>query len=117
MLTVTFYEDSHHRLSSFVATGHADAAAHGEDVVCAAVSALLQGARLGLEAYAHVPLEIHQEPGDMRIGVSGNHRDDEAVRAILATALLSVEQISKQYPQHVRFNRVPLASSEGGIND
>lgn len=102
MVTVTFYEDSLHRLSSFAASGHADFGEHGDDIVCAAVSALLQAARLGLEEHARVPLEVEQEAGTMRLTIPERHRDDAAVRAILATAELSVRQIASQYPQHVR---------------
>jgi hypothetical protein len=35
-----------------IADGHANAAPHGQDIVCAAVSAILQTAALGLEAIA-----------------------------------------------------------------
>ena len=103
MLDVTFYEDGRNRLSSFAATGHAEFADAGEDVVCAAVSAILQAARLGLEAHARVALDVSQEKGDMRVSVPDDRRDDESVRAILATAALSVQQIAAQYPQHVRY--------------
>ncbi len=103
MLEVTFYEDGRQRLSSFFATGHADAGVHGEDVVCAAVSAVLQAARLGLEEYERVDLAVEQKSGNMRLTVPETRRDDEGVRAILAAAALSVRQIAAQYPQHVRY--------------
>ncbi|HET9029377.1 MAG TPA: ribosomal-processing cysteine protease Prp [Candidatus Aquilonibacter sp.] len=108
MLTVTFYEDSRHRLSSFVGSGHVAIPETSSDeysLVCAAVSAILQAARLGLEEVAHVTLDLHQERGDMHIGVPADRRDEPGIAAILATAALSVEQIARQYPQHVRFSR------------
>ena len=101
MLTVTFRRDSLNRLSSFFASGHADAADYGEDVVCAAVSAVLQAARLGLEAHARVDLAAHQAPGELSIAIPSGDRDREAVRAIVATAELSVTQIASQFPEHV----------------
>ena len=101
MLEVVFHRDSRQRLSSIFAAGHAEFADHGEDIVCAAVSAILQAARLGLESYAGVRLEAHQAPGEFRIELPKKVRDDEAVRAIVATAELSVEQIAKQFPTHV----------------
>jgi uncharacterized protein YsxB (DUF464 family) len=108
MLTVTFYEDSRHRLSSFIGSGHVEIAETSSDeysLVCAAVSAILQAARLGLEIVENVPLEVHQERGDMRLTIPERRRDDEGVRAILRTAALAVEQIAAQYPQHVRYVR------------
>jgi uncharacterized protein YsxB (DUF464 family) len=103
VLDVTFYEDGRKRLSSFAAVGHAEFADAGEDVVCAAVSAILQAARLGLEEHERVVLDVRQERGDMRVTVPEERRDDEGVRAILTTAALSVRQIAAQYPQHVRY--------------
>ncbi|HUZ49221.1 MAG TPA: ribosomal-processing cysteine protease Prp [Candidatus Dormibacteraeota bacterium] len=105
MLAVTFCRDSRNRLSSVFATGHAGFAEHGEDIVCAAVSAILQAARLGLEAHARVQLEASQSSGELRLVWPEAARDDAAVRAIVATAELSVEQIAAQYPTHVRFHR------------
>ena len=105
MLTVTFNRDSRNRLSSIFALGHAEAGEYGEDIVCAAVSAILQAARLGLEAYAKVETGAHQSSGDLRIQLPESARDDEAVRAITATAELSIEQIARQYPDHVAVTR------------
>lgn len=101
MLEVIFYRDSRNRLSSLFAAGHADAGERGEDLVCAAVSAVLQAARLGLEAHAKVPLEVVQTPGELRIAWPANTRDDASVAAIVATAELAVRQIAAQYPDHV----------------
>lgn len=101
MLHVTFSKDSRQRLSSVFARGHAGWADDGQDIVCAAVSAILQAARLGLEAHAQVPLRVMQQKGDLRLEVPEDRRDDPAVAAILSTAHLSVEQIARQYPEHV----------------
>ncbi|MGC8484151.1 MAG: ribosomal-processing cysteine protease Prp [Candidatus Baltobacteraceae bacterium] len=105
MLRVTFYEDSRQRLSSFVAEGHTELAAHGEDIVCAAVSAILQAARLGLEAHAELALSVRQRSGDMELHVPESAREREDVRAILGTALLACEAIAAQYPLAVRVRR------------
>jgi hypothetical protein len=102
VLVVTFTKDSRNRLSSVFAQGHALAGDYGEDVVCAAVSAIVQAARLGLEAYANLALEVSQESGDFRMRWPEANRDDEAVRAIVTTAELSIGQIARQFPDHVR---------------
>lgn len=102
MLEVIFRRDSQNRLSSIFARGHAAFAEAGDDIVCAAVSAILQAARLGLEEYAGVALEVEQKPGTLSIRWPELARDEAAVRAIAATAELAVRQIASQYPDHVR---------------
>ncbi|MDE2482188.1 MAG: ribosomal-processing cysteine protease Prp [bacterium] len=105
MLEVTFYRDGRDRLSRFCASGHAAFAEHGEDIVCAAVSAILQAARLGLEAHAKIAIDVTQRSGELDLRIPESARDDAAVTAIVATAELSVEQIAKQFPAHVTYRR------------
>ena len=105
MLNVTFSRDSRNRLSSFFAQGHAEFADEGEDIVCAAVSAILQAARLGLSVHCRLDLDVRQEKGEMRVRWPETARDDAAVQAIVATAELATEQIASQYPTHVGFQR------------
>jgi len=105
LLEVAFYRDARRRVSSVVATGHAQAGAHGEDVVCAAASAILQAARLGLARHANVRVAGAAKPGNFRLAVPASARDDAAVEAILATAELGIAQIARQYPRHVRIAR------------
>lgn len=105
MLQVTFFRDGQDRLSSVVAQGHAEFDEHGQDVVCAAVSAILQSARLGLEAYAHLDVDATQESGEMELRWPEGARDDPSVKAIIATAELSIERIAEQYPDHVTIVR------------
>jgi uncharacterized protein YsxB (DUF464 family) len=104
MLEVTFYRDGRKRLSSIFARGHAEFAIDADDLVCAAVSAILQAARLGLEEYAGIDLEAHQRAGEFRIRWPQVQRDDERVRAIVGTAEMAVAQIARQYPEHVTCN-------------
>lgn len=103
MLVVRFEEDGRKRLSSFVAQGHTDFSAHGTDIVCAAVSGILQAAHLGLLEYARIPISGSTQGGNMRVTVAPEHRDNPAVAAILATARLSIAQIAQQFPDHLRF--------------
>ena len=103
MLHVVFHRDSRKRLSSIFARGHAEFA-DADDVVCAAVSAILQAARLGLEEYVGLDLDARQRSGDFSVRWPASSRDDERVRAIVATAELAVATIARQYPGHVACN-------------
>ncbi len=102
MVEVHIRKDSRERLSSFFASGHAGWAQSGEDVVCAAVSALLQAAWLGLTEVARIEVEASRENGELALTWPTGSRDDTAVRSIVTTAALSVERIATQYPDHVR---------------
>jgi uncharacterized protein YsxB (DUF464 family) len=95
-------EDSRARLSSFFASGHAGWADDGRDVVCAAVSAILQSAWLGLAEVAHVAVEGTRDKGLLELAWPESARDDAAARAIVTTAALSIERIAMQYPDHIR---------------
>jgi uncharacterized protein YsxB (DUF464 family) len=106
LLEVTFRRDSRQRLSSVFATGHADSAVAGEDVVCAAASAILQAAELGLAAYAQLGDGVAERAdGFMHVRVAAAERDRADVRAILGTAELAIEQLAHQFPVHVRYAR------------
>jgi len=98
-------EDSRQRLSSLFATGHAGWTESGEDVVCAAVSAILQAAWLGLSEVAHIDIVASRSDGRLELSWPASARTDPGVAAIVATAALSVERIALQYPDHVRVIR------------
>ena len=107
MVKIQFREDSRGRLSSFCATGHAgwDEQGDGHDVVCAAVSALLQSAWLGLTEVAHVEVIGSKAKGTLELSWPESAREDIAARAIVETAARSVERIAGQFPKNVRVIR------------
>jgi uncharacterized protein len=106
VLEVTFSRDRRGQFRAFSASGHTDFAEHGEDIVCAAVSAILQAARLGLERYATAPTAT-QRPGEMELGWSAADAELESVRAIVTTAEMAIEEIARRYPEHVRLTISP----------
>ncbi|MDP9106186.1 MAG: ribosomal-processing cysteine protease Prp [Candidatus Eremiobacteraeota bacterium] len=105
MLEVRFRRDSRDRLSSVVSRGHAEQAEPGQDIACAAVSALLQAAWVGLTDVAHVTVSGHRRSGDLLMRWPEDARDRDDVRAIVATAELAIEQIAKQYRGAIRYVR------------
>ena len=107
MLQVTFFRDGGDQFRALTARGHADFAEHGEDIVCAAVSAILQAARIGLERHAGIVLAATQNPGNMELGWSSADAELESVRAIVATAEMAIEEIARLYPEHVRLTISP----------
>ncbi len=108
MVEVTFYRDGRERLSRFFASGHVEIPESSSDeysLVCAAISAILQAARAGLEEYAKIDTGARTKSGHLDVTIPESGRNDPAVVAILATAEIAVEQIARQYPQHVHVTR------------
>jgi len=105
LLEVRFRRDSRNRLSSVFATGHAEQGEPGEDIACAAVSALLQAAEAGLREVARVEVQGHRRKGDFALSWPADARDRADVNAIVATAELAVEQIASQYRGAIRYVR------------
>ena len=99
---MTFRRDSRKRLSSVFAEGHAGWAEPGEDVVCAAASAILQAAWLGRAEHARVEGEGERTGGRLAMRWPEAARDRDDVRAIVATAELAIARIAQQFPKHVR---------------
>jgi uncharacterized protein YsxB (DUF464 family) len=102
MVEVRLRKDSRNRLSSFFATGHAGWADSGEDIVCAAVSTLLQAAWLGLTEVAGFEVDGAKRAGQLELHWPETARDDPAAAAIVATAARSIERLALQFPEHVR---------------
>lgn len=105
MVTVTVRRDDRGRPASLSATGHAGWADAGEDVVCAAVSAILQAAWLGLEQVAKVPVDGHKGGGNLSLRWPIEVRDSGALGTIVDTTEVSIARIAEQYPQHVGLAR------------
>jgi uncharacterized protein len=101
MLTVTIYRDSRSRLSRIFAEGHTDSAKHGEDIVCASASAVLQSACLGLAEYARIPAKLHIEAGLLDLRWASEYRDRDDVQAIVETARLAIEHFGQQFPAFI----------------
>lgn len=84
--------------------GHTGFAEHGEDIVCAAVSALTQTALIGLEHVARHPHEGKIRDAYLLCRVKPGGTPDSAAKAqaILETTVLGLRDIAKDYHQFVR---------------
>jgi uncharacterized protein YsxB (DUF464 family) len=103
MLTVTFDYDERGFPISVTARGHAGWAELGKDVVCAAVSVLLQSTWLGITEVACISVEGHRDSGLLEMRWSD--RESAALSVLLQTADLSIAQLARQYPKHIRYER------------
>jgi uncharacterized protein len=105
VVRVEIRRDGRQRLSSLFARGHAGWAESGSDIVCAAVSAIVQAGWLGIEQVANVALTAERDEDHVLLRWPEDARDDAALVAIVRTVELSVEALAQQYPEHVRLAR------------
>jgi len=104
MTTIRFYS-SDEGLAGFEASGHADYSDEGTDIVCAAVSALTQGAIAGILNVANAPAdwEINDEGRAyilLKDTCAPSQRHDAKI--IFDTLKLNLSDISKQFPNNVK---------------
>lgn len=84
----------------FVISGHSDYGIAGEDIVCAAVSALSDTAVLALEHLVGAEPEFIEEDGFLSCRIKTSLDLDTLAKAqlILKTMLLGIKNIAEQYP-------------------
>jgi len=84
--------------------GHAGFADPGEDIVCAAVTALVVTAQIGLKRVAAHPHEGKASMGKAycRLLPGGTPESRLKAQAILETTVLGLLDIAKDYKDHVR---------------
>lgn len=106
MIEVLFIRNQQGEIIRFTAHGHADTAKFGEDILCAAVSALIQGAVIGLENYSQPKIEKNDKQGStsdngfIDVWVDEG-KEPAAVSAIVQTLYLSLKRIEKDYKKHL----------------
>ncbi|MEW6606885.1 MAG: ribosomal-processing cysteine protease Prp [bacterium] len=104
MVIVTVTRNPEGKIVGFSGTGHADFAKAGEDIVCAAVSALLQSTIKGLQEYVGINLEISKEKGSLEVRIK--KIDQKFLQlptdAILETLVLGLKAIEKEYRKYMK---------------
>ena len=102
MLEVKFRRDSRQRLSSVFASGHTEFGTSDIDLVCAAASAILQAAWIGLVDYAKITVEADRSAGRLHLRWAETDRDNPALDAIIGTAEIAINHMALQFPDNLR---------------
>ena len=106
MTTVTVFRRPDGTLSGFDCRGHADFADAGEDIVCAAVSALSQAVANGLKSVVHAPVMFDQNDGNASLTVcltpECTREQLEKSQILLDTLYKALQAIARDYPRNVR---------------
>ena len=87
----------------FLCAGHAGYAKAGEDIVCAAVSALTETCVNAMESVAHVTPTVRTGPGFLaaRLPEGTENRD---ANTLLSGMTEGLREIAAQYPNHFRLD-------------
>ena len=105
MTSVKVNKKNNHIISVSI-SGHAGAGAYGQDIVCAAISALSQTAALGLIKVAKIDAHFHRDElkGSFRITLP--EELSEAARRdadmILETMMCGIRDIETGYPKYIK---------------
>lgn len=99
MINVMVYRDFLGQIQEFKIQGHSGYAESGQDIVCAAVSAITQTAVMGLAEVAHISVNYHQRKGWSRCKLPAHlpAKKREAASMILDTMLIGLKSIEDQY--------------------
>lgn len=100
MTTVTIRHQGG-KIVGFSAKGHTGYAEEGEDIVCAAVSAITQTAMMGLKRFAPDTRARWREGDAPLLEVEVPHPTRET-EVILTTMVIGLEDILSGVPQYVR---------------
>ncbi len=100
-------------IKAFCVKGHAGFRPRGEDIVCAAVSMLVQTTLLGLSRYVKERLSYDIDKNDhtstsiIRCSLPDRLGEVESIQAgaILDTMLIGLKNLQKNYPQYIRVFR------------
>ena len=108
MIEIVFTKDEKGNYRGFSCHGHAGAGAYGEDIVCAAVSALTINAvnSLQLLAHAELDLETDEEEGLIRVDLAS--APDASSLLLLDSLHLGLSSIQKDHADtmHIRYEEV-----------
>lgn len=108
MVEVTVERDAAGAITGFRASGHAGAGPRGSDIVCAAVSALVQAAALGLQERVGAPVGLEAADGRFACRLGPDVPPETRARAqdILETMCLGLREIAAQEPRRLRLRSV-----------
>ena len=87
----------------FEVSGHAMAGKHGEDIVCAAVSAVAQTAVISLIELAEIKAKVKQHNGFLSLNCSNIEETQfEKFLTIMNVFWIGIREIEKLYPDKIK---------------
>ncbi|MDD4510554.1 MAG: ribosomal-processing cysteine protease Prp [Oscillospiraceae bacterium] len=104
MITVSFHLDGP-RIVGFTCQGHSGLAPAGEDIVCAAVSSAVRMAECAVNDVAGAEAAVSLDEANTSVSLRlkrGLESETEAIcQAVLTAMMISLSQISEEYPENI----------------
>ncbi len=106
MIKVNVTRNADNHICSFEMSGHANAAPHGQDIVCAGASAVSLGTVNAIYKLCNVKLEVElsNDGGFLRCHVPINleRQTNEKVQLLLEAMVVSLTSIAEQYGKYIK---------------
>lgn len=103
MTTVTVYKNRKGDICGFIASGHADSNnSYGNDIYCAAVSAITQTACIGLESVADANPKFKVKDGYLSAFVKDKNAADVKCRTLFSTLVLGLRAFDEANPGYIQ---------------
>lgn len=99
-VTVSYIDD---HFASLEAKGHAESAPYGEDLVCAAISAIILGGYNALEG-GNDEYEAEAKQGYSKL-LSKTRGISEHDETVIKTIVTQIESVASSYPKNVTLER------------
>lgn len=107
MIRIQVEQNQERQIERILVRGHAGYGAHGQDIVCAAVSSVTIGLVNAMEKMFHVQMHADND-GDGKIDcILPTHLDSdrtEKIRLLMEALYNSLEDIANDFPDHVKMN-------------
>lgn len=96
--------DENNDVSAFEAVGHTGFAPRGSDIACAGASSVIQTAVLGCVRVLKITGGIEQEDGYLYFSLPSGleKKKSEQAQAVLKTMLEGLNEIKRQFPEHLQ---------------
>lgn len=108
MIIVTILRHSDNAIAGFEISGHAQYAKHGEDIVCAGVSAVTVGTVNSIEELTGVVMDSEMKHGflDAHLPSHVEPEAQEQVQLLLASMVVMLTSIECSYGKYIKIQNV-----------
>ena len=108
MTDVVFFKKDN-MICAYECSGHTGYGNRGYDIVCSALSSIIQSCALGLRDVVKAPIKIdrNDEEGYFKVVLLDNMSKDKRDKSqiLLETLLLSVKDLAKNYSKYIKLEQ------------
>ncbi len=89
------------RITGFSVSGHSGYAEQGEDIVCAAVSAIVTMAEATINDVCGAKAKVRVKDARVSLTLPASCDEEDAVQAVLSGMLLTLVNLKEDHPDHI----------------